>query len=100
MPAGDASLTTGVDPFLKFRLVGDRDAATIDVPGDPIAVIEAIFELSFRMQGVPEDAPDDLGVAVGGDWHNRFPDRPIDRTRLVEDHKDAAPGVVQTGERY
>ena len=95
-----AVLAVGVDPFLKFRLVGNRNAAAIDMAGNPVTVIEAIFEFPFRVQGVPEDAPDDLGVAVGGDWHHRFPDRPIDRARLIEDHKNAPTSVMQTGERF
>ena len=85
---------------MKFRLVGDRDATAIDVAGNPMTVIEAILKLPLRVQGVPEDAPHDLGVAVGCDRHHRFPNRPIDRACLVEDHKDAATGVVQTGERF
>jgi len=85
---------------VAFLLVGDRDGATIDVPSDPMFVVEAILELSLRMERVSEHAPNHLRAAVGRDWHHSLPDDAVDRGCLIEDRQDAAIGIVQTGKRF
>src|SRR6516165_1830389 len=49
-----AVLAVGRDPALEFLFVGDRDGSAIDVPGDPMTVVEAILELPFRVEGFPK----------------------------------------------
>src|SRR5262249_20678647 len=81
---------------LASSRISSLELSANDVAGDPMTVVETILEIPLWVQGGPEDAPDDLRIPVGRDRHYRFPNRPIDRAGLIEDHKDAPAGIVQT----
>jgi hypothetical protein len=85
---------------MKFRNIPldrleDRIMA-INVPRDPVIVVEAILKLSLRMQRITEHAPNHLGVAVGRDRHHSLPDDAVDRGEKREPVSDIDIGVLDS----
>lgn len=89
------------DPARELLLVGEADAARIDVMAVPAVAqaAEALMEAPCGARGIAEHQPDDLGTGIGQRAPCGVPDGVGDGRGLVEHHQQPAALIMKASER-